>query len=331
MSDGGWPLADVGVASRGSQLAHRLIACDSPVEATRPRSGLCRELVLVDQPAEQVTAAQAIEVDHVGEWLPVAERRLLAECPVRAMLVEMPDVSDEHVVEVAAADNQQSIEALATDAADPALGVCSRLGRPYRRLNHTDALGAEDLVEITSELAVAVADEKPRPDAFVAKLHEQVARLLGHPAAVRVGRDPGEVDAPGRKLYEEQHVEALQEERVDGKEVALQDARRLSPQELAPVLLEPLRSRLDSCLLQNRPDGACGQVDPETDQLALDPPVAPARVLPRQAHHELTHLNASRWASGMPMRIRPAARNQLAMPTQDRRRRDEHRRLPALP
>jgi len=164
------------------------------------RSGLRRELVLVDQPAEQVTAAQAIEVDHVGEWLPVAERRPLAERPVRAMLVEMPDVSDEHVVEVAAADNQQSIEALAADAADPALGVCSRLGRPYRRLNHTDALGAEDLVEITSELAVAVADEKPRPDAFVAKLHEQVARLLGHPAAVRIGRDPGEVDATGREL-----------------------------------------------------------------------------------------------------------------------------------
>jgi hypothetical protein len=29
----------------------------------------------VDQPAEQVTAAQAIEVDHVGERLLVAERR----------------------------------------------------------------------------------------------------------------------------------------------------------------------------------------------------------------------------------------------------------------
>jgi hypothetical protein len=31
------------------------------------RSGLRRGLVLVDQPAEQVTAAQAIEVDHVAE------------------------------------------------------------------------------------------------------------------------------------------------------------------------------------------------------------------------------------------------------------------------
>src|SRR5262249_61170691 len=78
----------------------------------------------------------------------------------------------------------------------------------------------EDLGAMRSELAVAVTDEKPRPDAFVAQLHQQIARLLGHPAAVRIGRDPGEVDAPARKLDEEQHVEALQEERVDGEEVA---------------------------------------------------------------------------------------------------------------
>src|SRR6266545_2926862 len=295
------------------------------------RSGLRRELVLVDQPAEQVTAAQAIEVDHVGEWLPVAERRPLAECPVRAMLVEMPDVRGEHVVEVAAAEDQQSVEALVANAADPAFSVRSRLRRPYRRFDHLDAFAAKDLVEVTSELAVAVTNEKPRPDIFVVELHQEVACLLGHPAAIRIGRDPGEVDAPGRKLDEEQRVEALQEERVDGKEVTLQDARRLSPQELPPALLEPLRCRLDPCLLQNRPDGACGQLDPEPEQLALDPPVAPARVLPRQPHHERTHLGASRWASGTPMRIRPAARDQLAMPTHKRRRRDEHRRLPALP
>src|SRR5207247_2363264 len=126
-----------------------------------------------------------------------------------------------------------------------------------------DAFGAKDLIEVTSELAVAVTNEKPRLDAAVSKLHQQVARLLGHPAAVRVGRDPGEVDAPARKLDEEQHVEALQEERVDGKEIALQDARRLSPQELAPVLLKPPGCRLDPCLLQHRPDGARGRLDPE--------------------------------------------------------------------
>src|SRR6266540_1725010 len=244
------------------------------------------------------------------------------------MRVVVLRVFADHVFEVAAADNQQSVEALAPNASDPALGVRPRLRRLHRRLDHPYAFGAEDLIEITGELAVAVTDEKPRPDAFVAKLHQEVACLLGHPAAIRVGRDPGQVDAPGRKLDEKEHVEALQEERVDGEEVALQEARRLSPQELAPVLLEPLRRRLDPRLLQNRPDGARGQLDPKPDQLTLDPPVAPARVLPREPHHERTHLGASRWASGTTMRIRPAARDQLAMPTQKCRWRPQQRRLP---
>src|SRR5215211_1058483 len=128
---------------------------------------------------------------------------------------------------MAPADDEEPVEALPADAAHPAFGVRSRLRRPYRRLDDTDAFGAEDLIEVTAELAVAVTDEKPRPDAVVVEVHQQVAHLLGHPAAVRVGRDPGQVDAPSRQLDEEQNVEALQEQRVDGEEVALEDARRL--------------------------------------------------------------------------------------------------------
>jgi hypothetical protein len=150
---------------------------------------------------------------------------------------------------------------------DPAFSVRSRLRRPHRSLDHPHAFGAEDLVEIACELAVAVTDEKPRSDAFVAKLHQQVACLLGHPAAVRFGRDPGNVDAARGQLDEEQDVEAFQEERVDGEEVALQDARRLLTKEPAPACLEPLRRRLDPGLPQDRPDGARGQLDPQSDQL----------------------------------------------------------------
>src|SRR5262249_53399666 len=140
------------------------------------------------------------EIDYLGERLPVIERRPLPERSVRPMLVEMPNVRDEHVPEVAAAEDQQPVEALAADAADPALGVRSCLRRPHRRLDHPDALGAEDFVELTGELAVAVTYEKPRADAVVVELHQQVARLLADPAAVRVGGDPGQVDATSREL-----------------------------------------------------------------------------------------------------------------------------------
>src|SRR5919204_3372084 len=81
--------------------------------------------------------------------------------------------------------------------------------------------------------------------------------------------------ATGRELDEEQDVEALQEERVDGEEIALEDARRLLAQKLRPTDFLPLRRRLDPFLLEDRPDRAGGELDAEPDQLALDPPVPP--------------------------------------------------------
>src|SRR5262249_60120642 len=180
------------------------------------------------------------------------------------------DVGDEGMLEVASAEDQEPVEALAANAADPAFGVGARLRRSYRRFDDANAFGAEDLVELAAELAVAITDQKLRPDPLVVELHQEVARLLGHPAAVRIGGDPGEVHAASRQLHEEQDVEALQEERVDGEEVTLEDARRLRPQELTPALLEAPRRRLDPRLPQDRPDRARRQFDPEPDQLALD-------------------------------------------------------------
>src|ERR687883_119490 len=91
------------------------------------------------------------------------------------MLVVMQRVGGHHAFEVAAADDQQPVEAFATERADPALGVRPRPRCPYRRLDHTDALRAEDFVEVTRELAVAVTDQKPRLNALVVELHQQVA------------------------------------------------------------------------------------------------------------------------------------------------------------
>jgi hypothetical protein len=151
-----------------------------------------------------------------------------------------------------------------TGAADPAFGMGSCLWRAYRRFDDADAFGAEDLVELAVELAVSITDQEPRPNALVIERHHQVARLLGYPMTVGIGGDPSKANASGRKLDEKQNVEALQEERVDREEVALQDARRLLAKEIAPVLLEPPRRRLDTGLFQNRPDRACRQLDSET-------------------------------------------------------------------
>jgi hypothetical protein len=95
------------------------------------------EFVFADQPAEQVMATDAIGFDHVGRCLLVTRRQLaerwpLPERAVRSVLVVMPDVGRDDVLEVAAAKNQEPVEAFAADAADPALGVRSCLSAPAR-------------------------------------------------------------------------------------------------------------------------------------------------------------------------------------------------------
>jgi hypothetical protein len=103
------------------------------------------------------------------------------------VLVVVTAVDAEHVLEMAAAEDEDPVEAISAESADPALGVSVRVRRLDRRVNHLEALAAEDLGEGVAELRVAVVDEKPER-LLVAKLDDQVARLLGDPAAVRIRR-----------------------------------------------------------------------------------------------------------------------------------------------
>src|SRR5262249_31225724 len=103
-----------------------------------------------------------------------------------------------------------------------------------------------------------------------------VARRPGTPGAAEVSGTPGRHPPPSRQLDEEQDVEPLQKERVDCEEVALEDARRLRPQELRPAQPLPRRGGLDPRLLQDRPDSARGELHAETGELAVDPSGPPS-------------------------------------------------------
>ena len=168
------------------------------------------------------------------------------------VLVVVAAVDAEHVLEVAAAEDEDPVEAVGADRAHPALGVGVRVRRLHRRPDHLDAFGAEDLVEGVAELRVAIMDEEPER-LLVAELHDEVARLLGDPAAVRV-RGAGEVlDPPGRERDEEEHVDPLQERGLDGEEVAGEHARRLRSQEGTPRRMRSLRRRRETGLEQHLP------------------------------------------------------------------------------
>src|SRR5512133_3045643 len=145
----------------------------------------------------------------------------------------MDRVAAEYVLEVAAADYQQPVETLGADAADEALRVGVCLGCTDRRVDHLESFAAEDLVEGSTELAVAVVDQEPHPLEQAGEA--EVPRLLGDPVAGRVGRAARQVDASAVELDEEQDVEATERDRVDDEEVAGDHARGLLAEEVAPA------------------------------------------------------------------------------------------------
>ncbi len=78
--------------------------------------------------------------------------------------------------------------------------------------------------------------------------------------------------------------------------------------------------------MQDLPDGGRRHSDAELHQLALDPAVAPQRVLPRQAQHQSLDTPGDRRTAGLapPARV-VLSRCQPAVPGQERRGRDgEH-------
>jgi hypothetical protein len=79
---------------------------------------------------------------------------------MRPMLVVMAGVDAKYVLELAAAEDEQAVEALATDAADPALGVGVRVRRPDGGADHRNSFAREDLIAAAAELGVAIVDQE---------------------------------------------------------------------------------------------------------------------------------------------------------------------------
>lgn len=79
---------------------------------------------------------------------------------MRPVAVVMIDVNAEHAFKLSPADDQDPVEAVAPDGANPALGERVRFRRPERRGDDFDPFASEDLVEDFAELAVSVVDQK---------------------------------------------------------------------------------------------------------------------------------------------------------------------------
>jgi hypothetical protein len=91
------------------------------------------------------------------------------------------NVGAEDAVEVTPVQDQDPVEALAAERPDPPLGVGVCVRRPNRCADDPDALATEHRVEVTTELAITIVEQKPEPTLSVVELHHEVARLLCDP------------------------------------------------------------------------------------------------------------------------------------------------------
>src|SRR6266498_3490438 len=97
-----------------------------------------------------------------------------------------------------AADDEDPVEAVGADCAHPTLREGVRVRGLNWRADDLDALGAEDLIEGVAELRVAIVDEESE-GVLPAELHEEVARMLGDPASVRIRAASDVLNPPARE------------------------------------------------------------------------------------------------------------------------------------
>jgi hypothetical protein len=86
----------------------------------------------------------------------------------------------------------------------------------------------------------------------------ELTRLLCNPGASRVGGAAGEVNAAVCEFDEEEDIEALQGDRLEGEEIDGEHALRLLPQERTPCETAATAGRAEACFAEDLPYRRCG-------------------------------------------------------------------------
>jgi hypothetical protein len=292
--------------------------------ATVHRGGAANETPL----ASKVAPSDVVRVKgRRGRMISSAAvvRRSQFEGAVRTLLVEVASVDAKDLLELAAAEDEQPIEALPAHTADPALRIRVGVRRPDRRPDDANAFALEDAVEGAAELRVAVVDQEARALAAVVEIHQQVPRLLGHPGRIRVARAGDVLDPARPDRDEEEHVEPPQPDGIDGEKVAGDDRAAVLAQGRPPAEPRTHRRWRDAGAREHVAHQRRRDRDLELAQLARNPDVAPLLVLAREPQDQLAHLAVERRPGRPPARVRSAPSDDPPVQAQQRLRRHQER------
>src|SRR6266516_3570556 len=172
----------------------------------------------------------------------------------------MGGVNAEHVLELAAVDDQDPVEALAPECADPALGVRVGVWRSDRRADDRHAFAAEDLVEAAAKLAVAVVEEEAKGPLPIVEEHQQVPRLLCDPATIRIGHARDELNPAALERDEEEDIDSRQPDGLDGQEITCEIVAACWRRNRRQLALPRSAAPCTSSLIRGRPGRRCGYV-----------------------------------------------------------------------
>jgi hypothetical protein len=190
------------------------------------------------------------------------------------MAVVMTGMDAKYVFELAPAEDEQPVEALAPHATDPALGVCVGVRRLHGCPNHSDSFALEDVIKAAAEFHVAIVDLSGAV-AGDRQRHQQVACLLGCPGAGRVRCAGDELDSRALERKKEEHVDPSQPGGLDGEEIACERRRGVLAQEVSPRNLVSLRRRWQPVADEDRSHGGRRNGNAKAAQFADDALVAP--------------------------------------------------------
>jgi hypothetical protein len=100
--------------------------------------------------------------------------------------VVVPNVLREHQMQVPLTEDQYAVGEFGSDRTHEPFGDTVRPQATRRSPDHADADIGENSIERCNELTGSISDEKPELGDAIAKIHHQIADLLGGPPPVRV-------------------------------------------------------------------------------------------------------------------------------------------------